>query len=468
MFIEAMKVVLIFIMKNHVYNFNGDIKKQMKGGPIGLELTGVLAQIFMIWWDRRLVKDISESGLNIHMYKRYVDDINIVMEAPDMGARYVNGSVVITEYTKDEDRERENDERCMKFVRSVANCIHPSIQVEVDYCSNYQDRKLPILDLKVWIEKRTVEGVETQYILHEFYAKSVASKFVVHARSALPWNVKRTVLTQEVLRVLLNCSYLLPWEDTVQHVEEIVLRMQYSGYNKKFRHEVVNSALKAYKQMVATERAGGRPLYRNKEWKRIERTKEKERKGRTWYKRGGYTSVIMIPTTPNSELKRKLECDIKRSGLKIKIVEKASTSVKSLLQKSNPLKREKCNDKDCLVCTTGGKGNCKSTGITYEVSCKRCGDKYIGETARNAYTRGKEHLMALDSKAESSIMNKHCKDKHGGIIEDFTMNVIGTFQGDAMLRQISESVRISRENQKALINNKTEWNFVKLPRMNVV
>jgi len=122
----------------------------------------------------------------------------------------------------------------------------------------------------------------------------------------------------------------------------------------------------------------------------------------------------------------------------------------------------------CLVCTTGGKGNCKSTGITYEVSCKRCGDKYIGETARNAYTRGKEHLMALDSKAESSIMNKHCKDKHGGIIEDFTMNVIGTFQGDAMLRQISESVRISRENQKALINNKTEWNFVKLPRMNVV
>jgi len=54
------------------------------------------------------------------------------------------------------------------------------------------------------------------------------------------------VLSQAVLRVLLNCSPLLPRANVVEKAEEVVLRMQYSGYNKKFRYEVVDSAVKAY------------------------------------------------------------------------------------------------------------------------------------------------------------------------------------------------------------------------------
>ena len=52
--------------------------------------------------------------------------------------------------------------------------------------------------------------------MYEFYSKEMASKAVINARSALSWSTKRTVLTQEVLRVLLNCSKLLPWERRVE------------------------------------------------------------------------------------------------------------------------------------------------------------------------------------------------------------------------------------------------------------
>lgn len=41
MLIEALSIVLMFVMKNHVYTFNGVIYRQLKGGPIGMELTGV-------------------------------------------------------------------------------------------------------------------------------------------------------------------------------------------------------------------------------------------------------------------------------------------------------------------------------------------------------------------------------------------------------------------------------------------
>lgn len=45
MLTEALKIVLLFIMKNHLYTFDNEIRLQSKGGPIGLELTGVLAQL---------------------------------------------------------------------------------------------------------------------------------------------------------------------------------------------------------------------------------------------------------------------------------------------------------------------------------------------------------------------------------------------------------------------------------------
>ena len=44
MFREAMRVVLAIIMNNHVYAFDNEIRKQVREGPIGLQLTGVSAK----------------------------------------------------------------------------------------------------------------------------------------------------------------------------------------------------------------------------------------------------------------------------------------------------------------------------------------------------------------------------------------------------------------------------------------
>ena len=72
MLTEARRVVLIFIMKNYVYKFDGTVRKQAKGGTIGLELTGVLAQIFMVWWDRDFKTRVERLVIPLYMYKRYV------------------------------------------------------------------------------------------------------------------------------------------------------------------------------------------------------------------------------------------------------------------------------------------------------------------------------------------------------------------------------------------------------------
>ena len=131
----------------------------------------------------------------------------------------------------------------MEEIQEIARGIHRSIDVTVDCPEKHEDKKVPILDLKVWMEE-VKEG--EMKILHEFYHKDIASKAVINARSAMPKQTMRTVLTQEVLRVLRNCSRLLPWEIVCKHVERMSARMQFSGHDKKMRGEVIRSALNAY------------------------------------------------------------------------------------------------------------------------------------------------------------------------------------------------------------------------------
>ena len=87
----------------------------------------------------------------------------------------------------------------------------------------------------------------------------------------------------------------------------MVLRMQCSGYSKKFRYDVVEPVLRAYKTRNKVDQEGERPLNRPKEWRKDEREQEKVRKKNDWYKRGGNEAVIFVPAAPNSQLQRKYQ-----------------------------------------------------------------------------------------------------------------------------------------------------------------
>ena len=156
---EALRAALTVIIKNHVYTFDGEIRKQKRGGPIGVKLTGVLAQIFMLWWDEELTSRLNAFKIHQKMSERYVDDINIAAQPTRPGLKYRDGQVVMDDTQVEEDRKVAPDERTMELIKETGDDIHPSIKLEVDYPSNHQDGKLPILDLKVWVEcrKKAVE-----------------------------------------------------------------------------------------------------------------------------------------------------------------------------------------------------------------------------------------------------------------------------------------------------------------------
>ena len=159
----------------------------------------------MAWWDKQLLRKLQEDQKQVVLYKRYIDDINLAIKTA----------------TKNENNQGnipETDTTIMNKILFLANSIHPSIQLELDSPYKHTDEKMPLLDIKLWTEKVENNGREYTIIMHEFYKKTVATKSVIHANSAISWSSKRTILSQEGLRILLRCSRNLPWEIKAEHM----------------------------------------------------------------------------------------------------------------------------------------------------------------------------------------------------------------------------------------------------------
>ena len=121
-----------------------------------------------------------------------------------------------------------------------------------------------------------------------------------------------------------------------------------------------------------------------------------------------------------------------------------------------------------MVCGGEGEGGrCRSEGVTYVVDCSRCDSKYIGETARNAFTRGLEHRAAVTKKDTNSPLYAHSLHEHAGTPTTYNMRVTGVFGGDALKRQITESVQIQSTPAHSLLNRRDEWRHVVLPRIDL-
>ena len=331
------------------------------------------------------------------------------------------------------------------------------IQMEVDFPSNYEDGKLPILYLKCWIDS---DGS----VSFSHYEKPMASKVILPARSALPMNQKRNIHINECIRRLRNCRPDMEWEGKKEYLQEYVIRMYHAGYTEQFRMNIIRQAIAKYEGMLKADRNEDHPLYRDRNWQKHERRNDKEKKKTNWLTKGGFETVIMVKATPGGELAKRYQEVIDRNPgpVKIKIAEEGGTTMKTKYQKSNPSRTKVCVSPDCLACKNGrGEGGeCRKNNVGYELICDECGRDtacYVGETGQNVYTRGLKHISNYRVKQTDSPLWKHAQMMHGSRTDvSFSMKVKKTFS-DPLSRQVNESVRINNCDTKYQLNSKTEW-----------
>ena len=108
-----------------------------------------------------------------------------------------------------------------------------------------ETEKVPVLDLQVSVDKEN--------IVHEFYEKPVASKFVIPASSAHSKSMKMSVLVEEGVRRLRNCSRGMEWQKSRLVMASWSRKLQRSGYEGTIRHQVIKAACEKYEKMCRDE-----------------------------------------------------------------------------------------------------------------------------------------------------------------------------------------------------------------------
>ena len=79
------KHMMKLAFKGHVYKFGDKIFLQTKGGPIGLRLSGSVARLILLWFDKQLIKIAKLNQIKVHLYKRYIDDVEGVLSKIKIG-----------------------------------------------------------------------------------------------------------------------------------------------------------------------------------------------------------------------------------------------------------------------------------------------------------------------------------------------------------------------------------------------
>lgn len=160
LFSIALEVLILETMQNHIYTFNGEIRKQIQGGAIGNILTGSLATLYMLHWERIFKQRLIEAtedipSFSLYLSQIYVDDKNISCEALPLGSCLINGKIEVLQDKIENDRNIPADIRTSKIICELGKSISSFIKLTVDCPSMNLDNNdgwMPILDIAVKAE----------------------------------------------------------------------------------------------------------------------------------------------------------------------------------------------------------------------------------------------------------------------------------------------------------------------------
>ena len=93
---------------------------------------------------------------------------------------------------------------------------------------------------------------------------------------------------------------------------------------------------------------------------------------------------------------------------------------------------------------------------------------YRGQTGRSVYERTKEHIEKWEAQAEDSYLQKHALQYHNGGTFNIDVKILAQCYGKPTARMITEAVMIEELPDENSLNAKSEWTYVKLPRVAVM
>ena len=312
---------------SHLYKFAGRTFLQLDGGPIGVRLAGAVARVVMGEWDLALSNIMKANKMLIWLICRYVDDVTVLMTALRKGTRWDKKQQRLAYCKQWEAMDRReglpDSTRTMMVVKDIMNSIFRNIQVTTEVPENFQDRKLPVLDFKCWVEgtvglnttpdteqapdnhKVTTDQVgikkvptgnggikgtkgdggikRSRKIYYTFFEKEMASKFAIMKASALPEKTKVNSLSNDLIRRMKNTSEMLAQKTRDLVVDSFTERLLLSGYRTEQVRDITIAGLSGYERVVKLEAENKGKIHRSATSTSANRYKKKLVGKSTWF-----------------------------------------------------------------------------------------------------------------------------------------------------------------------------------------
>ena len=231
------------------------------------------------------------------------------------------------------------------------NSLHLRLKFEIEKpTASPEGLSLSLLDLQVPI---TTNG-ESSF---EFYRKPAKKPLFVHHQSALPKRSKTNFIRNERRRIQQRCSTQIT---SNKHDRDFDNILRLNGYPERTIHET--------KHLQNHQRD---PQTQTKEWH--------------------YLKIPFI----SDRLNRKITGIFKRENIPVRIAHKSYTLRQAL---SHNTTERKCNRPNCPIADTN---LCLQRNTVYQLTCKACGEYYIGSTTRFLHDRTKEHLTNDNSSVKN-------------------------------------------------------------------
>ena len=244
-----------------------------------------------------------------------------------------------------------------KETNKAMNSIYPFLKFTVETEEDFKNGQLPTLDCELWME--LAQGQERQKLNFSFFQKSMKTPFVVMKESAMGQSQKISILSNDLLRRLSNCSETVEMSEKVKIIDDYIETLSISGYSEREIKEIIESGLTGFVRKVERLRKAGIPFHRPASMTLQGRIKKKLLEKTNWYKfkpkgKGGFqvrrtnrsgnnlslsekeppVSVMFCPPTPQGELAKRLrEADKKLAEVtkdEVKIVERAGVKLRFL------------------------------------------------------------------------------------------------------------------------------------------
>ena len=138
--------------------------------------------------------------------------------------------------------EETPEDRSTRLVLESMNSILDFLVFTRESPNDFEDKKLPTLDIKIWLKDIR--------IWYQFYQKPMCNNIVIQANSALSETVKVSSLTEEVVRRLKHTREDLPISYRLETLEDICQRMKNSGHRENFMRRIITAGIVKYERKL--------------------------------------------------------------------------------------------------------------------------------------------------------------------------------------------------------------------------